>query len=214
MKSIIRKYIPYTLRHFIWSIIPKIEVLNTYILKQEEPIRELSAINSKFEMKTVSEKDWDALKVAHDIRGPKAFKHKIPQRLKNPEWIGLAIFDKTNGNIAYIAWVITKSIKYFEEFGIKMKPTQFLLKDGYCIPEYRHQGLHTRMEQERINYCIRNGANEIFIQIHNKNMKGKDSVINNGYTLYQQNKILIIPGLNVYRELHSAIRNPFKRIIK
>ncbi len=35
-----------------------------------------------------------------------------------------------------------------------MKKNQFMVRHGFCALEYRHQGLHTRMEQERINYCI------------------------------------------------------------
>ena len=131
-----------------------------------------------------------------------------------PEWHGLAVFDTLTGDIAYIAWVIDRSIPYFDEFGIKMKQGQFLLKDGFCKPDYRHQGLHTRMEQERINWSIRHGASEIFIQIHNSNPKGIKSVIDNGYVFYKQNRVISWPLFEVYRELFSFIKNPFKKVIK
>jgi hypothetical protein len=134
--------------------------------------------------------------------------------MNSSEWTGLAIFDGTNGDIAYIGWVVTNAIEYLNEFGIRLNENQFLLKDGYCVPKYRHRGLHTRMEQERINYCIRNGANEIFIQIHNSNKKGINSVINNGYKLYQKNLILNIPKFGIYRELYAALKNPFKKVVK
>jgi len=131
-----------------------------------------------------------------------------------PEWHGLGAFDTTTGDIAYIAWVIDGSIPYFEEFGIKMKKGQFLLKDGYCVPEYRHQGLHSRMEQERINYCVRQGATEVFIQIYNSNPKGIRSVLDNGYVLHSSKRLIQWPVFGISRALVPFLTNPSKKIIK
>jgi len=161
----------------------------------------------------VSWDDNEKLLKAHIIRGPKTYR-KVPPRLDALEWHGLAVIDTTNDDIAYIAWIINRNIRYIEEFGIKMKKGQFLLKDGFCVPEYRHQGLHSRMEQERINYCVRNGAKEVFIQIHDSNQKGIKSVLDNGYTLYKQNRVLGWPIFNTYRELTSFIKNPFAKVVK
>jgi len=69
------------------------------------------------------------------------------------------------------------------------------------------------MEQERINYCIRNGANEIFIQIGSHNKKGITSVRDNGFLFSQKNYILRIPEFGIYRELFSALKSPFKKVI-
>ncbi|HPI68631.1 MAG TPA: hypothetical protein PL003_05355 [Bacteroidales bacterium] len=214
IKRILRYLLPKQVRLFFWSIIPKVHVVNTYILKNPELITNLPPIDKKFQIKQVTWADEMELKKAFHFQGPDAYRSKVPARLRSGDWTGLAIFDNCNGRIAYIAWIIIRSIRYFEEFGVHLKPRQFLLKDGFCVPEYRHQGLHTRMEQERINYCVRNNADTIFIQILNSNKKGIDSVINNGYVLYNQRKIIQWSLFGVYRELWSFLRSPFRKIVK
>lgn len=216
MKKIIQKtkhYLPPYLKDVIGRSIPKISTLNTYSAKCIKPIAHLSPIDKKYIIRVVGLSDIEQLKKANQGRGRSAFKRKVLRRIHNPAWKGLAVFDKTTGDIAYIAWVITQNIDYINEFGIHLKPNQFLLKDGYCVPEYRHQGLHTRMEQERINYSIRNGATELFIQIDDNNEKGKKSVLENGYQLYQQNKVLSLSIFSIYRELKSFFKYPFKKVI-
>lgn len=212
-KRLLRQIIPKGFRVFFWSLIPKTHLVNTYRLRRDAIIKELVPIDAKYAIREVNWNDEKQLRKAHAIRGEHTFK-KVPPRLNSPHWVGLAVFDETCGDIAYIAWVITGSIPYFEEFGINLGEGQFLLKDGYCIPDYRHQGLHSRMEQERINYCIRNGGNEMFIQIYNSNKKGIASVLGNGYTLYKQNYVLIWKVFGVFRELTSFIKNPFKKVVK
>lgn len=214
MKKVLKYLIPAQIKIFLWKALPKIYRVNTYLLKSPVFIDNLHQIPDKYIVRQVSWDDKEKLQKSHFFRGEDSFKLKVMPRLNSPEWIGLAVFDQTEGDIAYLAWVIIKSIRYIEEFGIRLNPGQFLLKDGYCVPEYRHQGLHTRMEQERINYCIRQGAKEVFIQIHDSNPKGKDSVIKNGYNLFKQNYVLQWQIFNIYREFFSFLRSPFIKVVK
>ena len=213
IKIIARLFIPASIRAFLWRSIPSFHKVNTYLLKRNKPIQELSPINENYYIQEVVWEDKEQLRKVESYRNAKAFEKKILPRLRNPEWHGLAVFDKLTGDITYISWVVDSSIPYLEEFGIKMKAHQFLLKDGFCVPYYRHQGLHTRMEQERINYCIRNGGNEIFIQIHASNKRGIKSVTENGYRLFQQNNIILWPIFFIYRSVKGFLKNPFKRIV-
>lgn len=214
VRTIARVFLPEKIRHLILSIIPKFYLINTYIIKNPKFFENLPPIDSKYLIRQVVKDDLEKLIKFELARNPKKAERKIKSRLSSDAWIALCVIDKTNDIIAYYSWIIIKSIPYFEEFGIQLTDGQFLLKDGFCAPDYRHQGLHTRMEQERINYCVRNGAKEIFIQIHDSNEKGKDSVINNGYNLYRQNYVLSLPAFNVFREMKSFLKNPFKKIIK
>lgn len=214
IKNLVKFLLPKTLRHFLWAMYPRIELLNTYCIRVYNEISGLSSIDKKFIIREIGWSDSIAIKTAYDFRGKNAFYRKVPSRLNAQQWVGLAVIDISNNEIAYIAWVVKTSIDYFEEFGISLKPGQFLLKDGYCVPHYRHQGLHTRMEQERINFCIRNGATEIFIQIHNSNKKGVHSVQSNGYMLYQQDYLIHWPIFNVYRPLKAFLKSPFRKIVK
>jgi hypothetical protein len=214
IKPILRKLFPRKFRIFLWRLIPRVQKINTYVLKEPRLNKTLSPIDPKYIIRQTELADLETLKETYSDRGPEMFRNKIPPRQNSPDWVGLAVVDSTNGEIAYISWIVTKSIEYFREFKIDLKDGQYFLKDGYCSTRYRHQGLHTRMEQERINYCINNGANEIFIQILNANEKGKESVLNNGYELYQSNIILSFPVLKIYRELYAVLKNPFKKIVK
>lgn len=214
IKEVLKYLIPIEVRVFLLGLIPRIYLLNTYLLNHPQFINNLCSISEKYLIRTIGWNDEQKIRKAHSFRGPGAFSKRIPDRLNSSEWVGLAVFDKNNGDIAYMAWIIINSIRYFEEFGVHLQAGQFLLKDGFCVPEYRHQGLHTRMEQERINYCVRNGATEIYIQIHNNNEKGKDSVIKNGYKLFHQRYIIQWPAFNIYRDLKAFLKNPFVKVVK
>lgn len=212
IKEILRVLLPKPVRYFFWKTIPRVHRINTYILRNALLIKDLHRIDDKYVIRQISWDDEVKLKKAFSFRGPRAYSNIIPSRMNSEEWTGIAVVDKTNGDIAYLAWIITNSITYLEEFGIYLKPGQFLLKDGFCVPEYRHQGLHTRMEQERINYSLLHGATDIFIQIHDNNEKGKDSVIKNGYVLINKNYVISWSAFNTYRELISFIKCPFKKV--
>jgi len=214
MKKVIRKIVPYSVRHLIWSIIPKIELLNTYLLQRDNLITELSPIDSKFEIRTVTDQDWFAIKNAVDTRGSKTFRQTIPNRMKHPDWIGIIVVNTINKEIAYLSWIISQNIQFFKEFGIKPNNKQFFLKDIYVVPKYRKQGLNKRMEQERINYCINNGAKEIFIQIHQTHPIMNKIAVKNGYKLYNQKWVMHWPIFNVYRALNAFLKRPFQKIIK
>lgn len=206
--------IPASGRAFLWRMVPKFRKTNTYILSNPSAFEELRKIDENYIIREVTNSDKEKLKKAHKSRGKTAYENKVIPRLKSPAWTGLAVFDKTTSDVAYIAWIIHQSIPYFEEFGVHLENNQFLLKDGYCVPEHRHQGLHTRMEQERINYCVKHGANQVFIQIEDKNKKGINSVIGNGYKLYSQDYVIQWPMFKVFRSFRGFLRNPFRKVVK
>jgi hypothetical protein len=214
LKKIVRELFPKKLREYLGPFYPRLYKVNTYLKPDLSEPYPLPIISEIYEIKEVDKNDIPALKAAHDTRGTRSYQLKVTPRLAAPEWVGLAVFDKNNGRIAYIAWVVTKNIPYIEEFGIKLRPDQFLVKDGYCVPEYRHQGIHTCMEIERLNYCVRHGAREVFIQIHDANKKGIESVKDNGYRFYRQDLVIAIGGMNIYRPLKAFLKNPLKKIVK
>jgi len=214
IKRIARIFIPASIREFIYRSIPRFHKVNTYMLTREGQIKTLVPLNEKFFIREVNKEDIEELRKHESYRNPKAFEKKIIPRLNSPAWHGLAVIDRETRDIAYLAWVIDKTIPYLQEFGIFLKPNEFLLKDGFCVPHYRHQGLHSRMEQERINYCVGRGATAMYIQIHNPNKKGIKSVLDNGYRLVQQNIVIHWPIFNTYRALKGFLKKPFKHIVK
>ena len=210
MNKIFKIKILLSIINTISKYIPKLQKTNTYILKRSTPITELFPIDKKFIIRRLTLDD--EFRLIKFYGSPKKYEKVIKPRLEGNSWIGLVVEDSTNANLAYISWVISKNIEYISDFNICMTEKQFFMRHGYCSPEYRHLGLHTRMEQERINFCIKNGANEIFIQIACSNFKGIDSVVSNGFKFMQMNYILRIPAINLYRELYATLKNPFKTI--
>lgn len=214
VKSILRIILPKRLREFFWRLIPKFNILNTYKLAGPKAIKNLSVIDSKFIIRKVSWGDSEMLKKAHIERGKNAFKSKVVSRLNSDAWVGLAVIDQNENAIAYIAWIVIKNTNYISDFEFQLEKGEFLLKDGYCVKAYRHQGLHTRMEQERINYCVRNSAKQIYIQILNSNKKGINSVLGNGYDLFRKDRLIYWPVFKLFRPIKGFLKRPFLKIIK
>jgi RimJ/RimL family protein N-acetyltransferase len=215
IKKAIRSIIPPKARYFIASCIPKIVKINTVVLENPTLIENLTPIDAKFIIREISEKDLELLRKFHFHKGQKSFQHNTLPRLGSPEFIGLAAIDEDSNEIAYLSWIIVKSIPYFEEFGFYMKDGDYLVKDIFVVPEYRHQGLSTRMEQERINYCVRRGnCKRVYTQPLSNNEKGNKAYLRLGYKRVKTSYLLRWYIFNVYRSLSGFIKRPFRKILK
>jgi len=215
LKKIARLIFPPSARHFIASCIPRVYRINTIVLENPTLIEDLMPIEENFTIRVVTKDDIDLLKIFHSHKGLKSFNHNLIPRLNAPEFIGLAAIDINSNEIAYLSWIIIKSIPYFEEFGINMTQGDYLVKDIFVVPKYRHKGLSTRMEQERINYCVRRGVcKRIYTQPLHNNRKGNEAYVRLGYKLVQTNYLLRWYIFNVFRSLIGFLLNPFKKVLK
>jgi len=193
--------------YYFYSIIPEIYSIDIYLLKDNRLIKDLHPIDKKFYVKGLTINDSERLKSFY-----KNSKHILP-RLHDDAWVGLAVVDSTNNKIAYVSWVINKNIQFINDFGISLSENQFMVRHGFCAPEYRHQGLHTRMEQERLNYCYKNGADQVYVHKASKNKSGKRSLMENRFEFYKKSYVIRIGRFGIYRRLLSFIRNPFEKIL-
>jgi len=205
IKNLIKKILPGELIIKLSGLIPVVYSVNIYLLKYRAHIKDLVEIDKKFIIRELTIKDTESLKRFY----PNA-KSIIP-RLYNPAWVGLAVLDSTNGSIAYVSWVIKDNIRFINDFKIDLADNQFMVIHGYCAPEYRHQKLHTRMEQERLNYCFNNGAREIYVHIASKNSVGIATLISSGYEFLKKDRVIYINSLGIYRRLCNFLINPFRR---
>jgi len=203
----LKKILPPKVVKVVFSLKPDIHAVNIYILKDNTPIVNLHPIDEKYAIRQLTIDDSEKLKGFY-----RNYKHILP-RLKKKAWVGLAVVDTTNDAIAYVSWVIRENIQFINDFNITMSDNQFMVIHGFCDPKYRHQGLHTRMEQERLNYCFRNGAEEIWVHIASKNERGIATLINAGYKFHSKSRIIRIPIFGIHRRLKSALKNPFKKMI-
>lgn len=199
----------------IKPIFPHIISIETYVLSKPFIIKELKPIDEKFIIRLVTINDYEKIKQMYSHRNPYSFKHNIPTRLNSDSFDGLAAIDSTNGNIAYISWIIRGNLPYLEEFGIHLHHGEYVVKDVFVVPEYRHKGLSTRMEQERINYCVNLGdCTKIYTQPGTKNIKGIKLYKKLGYQRVKSNKLIFWPLFGVWREFNSFIKRPFKKLEK
>lgn len=192
---------------YFYSIKPEIYSIDIYLLKDNRLIRDLHPIDKKFYIKELKVNDTERLKAFY-----KNSKHLLP-RLHDDAWVGLAVVDSTNDKIAYVSWIINKNIQFINDFGIFLSENQFMVRHGFCAPEYRHQGLHTRMEQERLNYCYKNGADQVYVHIASKNKAGIRSLTENRFEFYKKSYVIHIGRFGIYRRLSSFIKNPFKKVL-
>lgn len=214
-KELLRLILPRRVRHFLVSCIPKIYKLNTLVLEAPQLIENLISLKGKFLIREINSYDLERLKAFHHYKGLRSFNNNTMRRLNAPEFVGLAAIDIESDEIAYLSWVITASIPYFEEFGIYMNKGDYLVKDIFVVPKYRHKGLSTRMEQERVNYCIRRGdCRKVYTQPLASNVEGNKVYYRMGYKKVQENYLIRWYVFGVYRSLSGFLRNPFRRIIK
>jgi hypothetical protein len=205
IKTILKNLLPSKVIIILSGLIPDVYSVNIYLLKHKSLIKDLVKIDNKFLIRELNIKDTSSLKQFY----PDA-RHILP-RLGNPAWVGLAVIDSTNDSIAYVSWVIKANVRFINDFKIEMNRNQFMVIHGYCAPQYRHQGLHTRMEQERLNYCYNNGAKEVYVHIATRNLVGITTLINSGYKLLKKDTVIYIRSLGIYRRLNSFTLNPFRR---
>lgn len=206
-KNVLKKIIPQKTAALLFSIKPQIYSADIFVLKNPKLIHDLHPIDKKFIIHQLTTDDSERLKEFYTH-----YKHILP-RLETTAWIGLAVVDTTNDKIAYVSWIIKENIPFVKELDITMNKNQFMVRHGFCDPNYRHQGLHTRMEQERLNWCVRHGATDIFLHIASENLKGIGPLVKTGFVFLYKKKILRIPAFGIYRELNSAIRSPFKKVM-
>jgi GNAT superfamily N-acetyltransferase len=206
--------LPSRIRSIIWNLIPRILRINTCLLEKPTFIKDLISIDNKFQIREVSSRDIDEIEKFISYRGFKKFKHTIDQRLDSDAFIGLGVFDASNGKLVYLSWVIQDSIPYFEEFGFNMVKSDFLVKDIFVLPEYRGLKISSRMEQERINFCILRGAKRIYTQPLTLNLKGNQTYERLGYKIIQTDLLINWPAFHVWRHFYSFLKNPFKKVIK
>jgi O-antigen/teichoic acid export membrane protein/GNAT superfamily N-acetyltransferase len=150
---------------------------NFYKLSNPVKINNFRGIDNKYVIKIVSNKDAGLLKEYSDKNRSKGhFERNIKPRLKDQKkYIGIAVIDKLKNKLAYLCWIsFDNEIDTGIHYRFKLKNNEAHFFDDDCVPEYRRQGLHQRLMQERINYCINKGIKNIYIALYRNNLKKFD----------------------------------------
>lgn len=213
MKKALRKILPLSVRHFIWTLFPQLTSINTLVLDKLEFIETPITIPDKYLLREVAWTDQNELKKFYRQNGATTFKRKVPKRLNSPNCRGFAFFDNSTGEIVYITWIVHNFSQFLNEFGLKVAPPLILWESALCLPEHRHKGLHERMEQELLNYAVLKGAKFFYMQIHEASQKGNSYALSKGYKILCTRKVISWPFFDVFRDYSSFLKKPFRKII-
>ena len=162
---------------------------NFYKLSNPVGIKNLRDVDNKYNIKIVSNGDADLLKEYSDKNRSKGhFERNIKPRLKDQKkHIGIAVIDKLKNKLAYLCWISFDSkIDTGMHYKFELKNNEAYLFDGDCVPEYRRQGLHQRLMQERINYCINKGIKNMYISIYRNNYKAINNLKKYDFKIYKR----------------------------
>ena len=173
---------------------------NLYKLSDPVRIKNLRDVDNKYTIKIVSNEDVGLLIEYSDKNRWKGhFERNINPRLKGQKrYIGIAVIDKLKNKLAYLCWIsFDNEIDTGIHYRFKLKNNEAHFFDDDCVPEYRRQGLHQRLMQERINYCINKGIKNIYIAIYRNNYRAINNLKKFDFKIYK--RIFLI--------------KPFKRLI-
>lgn len=116
------------------------------------------------------------------------FERNIKPRLKDQKrYIGIAVIDKLKNKLSYLCWIsFDNEIDTGMHYRFKLKNNEAYFFDDDCVPEYRRQGLHQRLMQKRINYCINKGIKNIYIAIYRNNYKAINNLNKFNFKIYKR----------------------------
>lgn len=134
-------------------------------------IPQKNKISNNFKIKIITLEDKDLLKEFSKYHNQGHYKKNIYPRISQPDnFIGIACIDLTRSQIAYLAWIALKGkIKTFRYYYHTVTENSAFLFDDYTVPQYRRNGLHKRIMEERIRYCLDKNIDEINIAIASNN---------------------------------------------
>jgi ribosomal protein S18 acetylase RimI-like enzyme len=173
---------------------------NFYKLSDPVRIKNLRDVDNKYTIKIVSNEDENLLKEYSDKNRLKGhFERNIKPSLKDQKkYIGIAVIDKLKNKLSYLCWIsFDNEIDTGLHYRFKLKNNEAYFFDDHCVSEYRRQGLHQRLMQERINYCINKGIKNIYIAMYRNNYRAINNLKKFDFKIYK--RIFLI--------------KPFKRLI-
>ena len=152
------KFITFTIAELFLKIKSKIIKTGVWfeVSSKIEP-EEFRQIDSRFEIRKVSTADYVQLqRFSERNRSNNHYENHILPRLNQPShFIGLGCFDRQTNELAYLCWIafdtIITILKYYK---YKVSETEGIILDGFTDIDYRRNGLHQRMMQERINTIL------------------------------------------------------------
>ena len=184
------KALKYTAKEILKKVKNKIYISeNLYRLSNPTKIKNMKNINEKYQVKIVTNEDMNLLKEYSDIyRSNNHFDKNIKLRLEEQnEYIGIAVIDLDNKKVAYLCWIsFNNEIETGIHYKYKIKKDEAYFFDDDCVQEYRRQGLHQRCMQERINYSINKGINNIYIAMYNNNYKAINNIHKFDFKIYKR----------------------------
>ncbi|MFK5878238.1 MAG: GNAT family N-acetyltransferase [Flavobacteriaceae bacterium] len=136
------------------------------------------------------------VKYANENRAKNHFEKNLKLRLgKNKRFIGFAAVCQQKNEIAYLCWLDLEMIELNDaKFTMNLNANQAYFFDDHCLPEYRRLGLHKKVFEDRLNYCINHGIQEVLIAIMNDNKRAINNLYKFNFKLIKT--IYVYPFIN------------------
>lgn len=106
-------------------------------------------------------------------RSKNHFEKNILPRLKNSNrFKGFVVIDLYTNELAYLSWIDLKKIE-IKEVSLHKNLTQkeVYFFDDDCVIHHRRKGLHNAVFIKRLNFCLENNINQIYISIYLNNFR-------------------------------------------
>ena len=126
-------------------------------------------IDSKFQVKEMSFIDFESSK-KFDL----GKLSRIKERFDRKSFFAFGVYDKNQ--LAYYCWISLKEFQFRKSlYQMDLKPSEGLLFDAFCFPEYRGNKLHNFMNVYRLNKLMVHNKKEAVVILLSQNTPARKS---------------------------------------
>lgn len=106
---------------------------------------------------------------------------RIKKRFNKISYLAYGVF--SNEDLAYYCWISLKDFEFSSDlYSMKLKPSEGLLFDAFCFPEYRGNKLHNYMNVFRLIKLIEYNKKEAVVVLLSENIPARKSQKKAGFS--------------------------------
>ena len=126
-------------------------------------------INEKFQVKEMFLKDFKSSKKFDSDK-----LNRIKERFDKKSFLAFGVYD--GSDLAYYCWISLREFQFSKDlFQMHLKPSEGLLFDAFCFPEYRGNKLHNYMNIFRLKKLIEYNKKEAVVVLLSENTPARKS---------------------------------------
>lgn len=182
--KILEKYKQYGFLNFVkriaLGVLSRLGIsVNRWLVCSQNINNELTnsvVIDSKFKIKEMLLKDFQSSK-----RFDYKKLSKIKERLDEKSFLAFGVYD--GSDLAYYCWISLREFQFSKDlYQMDLKPSEGLLFDAFCFPEYRGNKLHNYMNVFRLTKLIEYNKKEAVVVLLSENIPARKSQKKAGFS--------------------------------